>query len=253
MKLIKSKNYQEMCAKVARIFAAQITLKPESMLGLATGSTPIGMYEELVRKYNEDRVDFGKVRTVNLDEYIGLSGDNDQSYRYFMNHNLFDHVDIDKAKTFVPNGLAADPEAECVNYENIVASMGGVDIQLLGIGNNGHIGFNEPCDEFPECTHVVDLTESTIQANARFFASMDDVPKQAISMGIGTIMKAKKIILMANGKGKAPIIFDTVFGPVTPQVPASILRFHPDVMIFVDEEAYSEIAKKCPDFEPETL
>lgn len=253
MKLIKSKNYEEMCAKVARIFAAQITLKPDSVLGLATGSTPIGMYQELVRKYNEDRVDFGKVRTVNLDEYIGLSGDNDQSYRYFMNHNLFDHVDIDKSQTFVPNGLAADPEAECVNYENIVAGMGGVDIQLLGIGNNGHIGFNEPCDEFPEYTHVVDLTESTIEANARFFASMDDVPKQAISMGIGTIMKAKKIILMANGKGKAPIIYDTVFGPVTPQVPASILRFHPDVMIFVDEEAYSEIAKKCPDFEPETL
>ena len=187
MKLIKSKNYEEMCAKVARIFAAQITLKPDSVLGLATGSTPIGMYQELVRKYNEDRVDFGKVRTVNLDEYIGLSGDNDQSYRYFMNHNLFDHVDIDKSQTFVPNGLAADPEAECVNYENIVDSMGGVDIQLLGIGNNGHIGFNEPCDEFPECTHVVDLTESTIEANARFFASMDDVPKQAISMGIGTI------------------------------------------------------------------
>lgn len=253
MKLIKCKNYEEMCAKVARIFAAQITLKPDSVLGLATGSTPIGMYQELVRKFNEDRVDFGKVRTVNLDEYIGLSGDNDQSYRYFMNHNLFDHVDIDKSQTFVPNGLAADPEAECKNYEKIVAGMGGVDIQLLGIGNNGHIGFNEPCDEFPEYTHVVDLTESTIQANARFFASMDDVPKQAISMGIGTIMKAKKIILMANGKGKAPIIYDTVFGPVTPQVPASILRFHPDAMIFVDEEAYSVIAEKCPDFKPETL
>ena len=243
MKLIKSKNYEEMCAKVARIFAAQITLKPDSVLGLATGSTPIGMYQELVRKYNEDRVDFGKVRTVNLDEYIGLSGDNDQSYRYFMNHNLFDHVNIDKSQTFVPNGLAADPEAECKNYEKIVAGMGGVDIQLLGIGNNGHIGFNEPCDEFPECTHVVDLTESTIEANARFFASMDDVPKQAISMGIGTIMKAKKIVLLANGAKKAQTIYDTVYGPITPKVPASILRLHPDVTIFVDEEAGALLKK----------
>lgn len=245
VKLIKSKDYAEMCQKAARIFAAQVTLKPASVLGLATGSTPVGMYQELVKKYDEGKVDFSAVRTVNLDEYVGLSGDNDQSYRYFMNHNLFDHINIDKANTHVPSGLAADLEAECADYEAVVASMGGVDIQLLGIGNNGHIGFNEPCDCFPVTTHPVDLTESTITANARFFATMDEVPKKAITMGIGTIMKAKKIVLMANGKGKAQIIYDTIFGPVTPQVPSSVLQLHPDVLVFVDEEAYSVIAEKC--------
>lgn len=241
MKLIKSKNYDEMCAKVARIFAAQITLKPNSVLGLATGSTPVGMYKELVRKYNEERVDFSGVSTVNLDEYVGLTGDNDQSYRYFMNENLFNHINIDKTKTHVPSGISQTPEKECEDYEALIESLGGVDIQLLGIGNNGHIGFNEPASDFAEKTHLVDLTESTINANARFFESLDDVPKRAITMGIGTIMKAKKIILMANGKGKAQIIYDTICGPVTPEVPASILRFHPDVTIFVDEEAGSLI------------
>ena len=247
MKLIKSKNYEEMCAKVARIFAAQITLKPNSVLGLATGSTPIGMYQELVRKYNEDRVDFGKVRTVNLDEYIGLSGDNDQSYRYFMNHNLFNHVDIDKSQTFVPNGLAADPEAECVNYENIVAGMGGVDIQLLGIGNNGHIGFNEPSESYIKETHRVTLNQKTIDANSRFFASKDEVPRYAVTMGIGSIMKAKKVLLVANGAGKAEILYQSLFGPITPEVPASILQVHPDVTIVGDEEAMSVIREKCPE------
>ena len=242
MKLIKSKNYEEMCAKVARIFAAQITLKPDSVLGLATGSTPIGMYQELVRKYNEDRVDFGKVRTVNLDEYIGLSGDNDQSYRYFMNHNLFDHVDIDKSQTFVPNGLAADPEAECVNYENIVDSMGGVDIQLLGIGNNGHIGFNEPLTPFTSMTHIVKLTDSTREANKRFFASIDDVPTHAVTMGIHTVMQAKSIILMAFGEGKAEIIKKTVEGRPEIAVPASLLQLHEDVELYLDEAAASKLS-----------
>ena len=243
MKLIKSKNYDEMCAKVARIFAAQITLKPDSVLGLATGSTPVGMYKELIRKYNEERVDFSEVKTVNLDEYVGLTGDNDQSYRYFMNDNLFNHVNIDKANTHVPSGTS-DLDKECEAYEALIESMGGIDIQLLGIGNNGHIGFNEPCSEFPEFTHSVELTQSTIEANARFFESIDDVPTKAITMGIGTIMKAKKVILMANGKGKAQIIYDMMYGPVTPEVPASILRFHPDVTVYVDEDAYSVIAEK---------
>ena len=231
-----------MCQKVARLFAAQITLKPASVLGLATGSTPVGMYAELVTKYKEGRLDFSAVRTVNLDEYVGLTGDNDQSYRYFMNHNLFDLVNIDKANTHVPNGMAADPAAECAAYDQVVESMGGVDIQLLGIGNNGHIGFNEPCGHFPVDTHLVDLTESTITANARFFATMDEVPRQALTMGIGTIMKAKKVVLMASGKAKAQIIRDTMFGPVTPNVPASVLQLHPDALVFVDEEAYSVIA-----------
>lgn len=226
-----------MCKQASRIFAAQITLKPDSVLGLATGSTPVGMYKELIQMYNENRIDFSRVKTVNLDEYAGLSGDNDQSYRYFMNHNLFDHININKENTNVPNGTASDLEAECARYEQVVESMGGVDIQLLGIGNNGHIAFNEPCGEFPEKTHVVDLTQNTIEANARFFNSMDEVPKKALTMGIGTIMKAKKIILLANGTKKAQTIHDMVYGPITPNVPASVLRLHPDVTVFVDEEA----------------
>lgn len=237
MKVVVAKDYREICKLVSRIFAAQVTLKPDSVLGLATGSTPVGMYQELVQMYQEGRIDFSHVRTVNLDEYVGLSGDNDQSYRYFMNHNLFDHININKENTNVPNGTAADLQAECERYEQVVADMGGVDIQLLGIGNNGHIAFNEPCGEFPEKTHVVDLTQNTIEANARFFESMDDVPKKALTMGIGTIMKAKKIVLMANGPKKAQTIYDTVYGPITPEVPASVLRLHSDVTIFVDEQA----------------
>lgn len=232
-----------MCKLASRIFAAQITLKPESVLGLATGSTPVGMYNELVEMYKEGRVDFSKVRTVNLDEYAGLDGSNDQSYRYFMNHNLFDHINIDKDNTNVPNGVAEDLQAECERYEQVVADMGGVDIQLLGIGNNGHIAFNEPCEEFPEKTHIVDLTQNTIEANARFFSSMDEVPKKALTMGIGTIMKAKKIVLLANGAKKAQTIYDTVYGPITPKVPASVLRLHPDVTIFADEEAAALLNK----------
>lgn len=243
MKVIVTKDYTQMCKLASRIFAAQITLKPESVLGLATGSTPVGMYNELVEMYKEGRVDFSKVRTVNLDEYAGLDSSNDQSYRYFMNHNLFDHINIDKDNTNVPNGVAADLQAECERYEQVVADMGGVDIQLLGIGNNGHIAFNEPCEEFPEKTHIVDLTQNTIEANARFFSSMDEVPKKALTMGIGTIMKAKKIVLLANGAKKAQTIYDTVYGPITPKVPASILRLHPDVTIFADEEAAALLNK----------
>ncbi len=243
MKVIVTKDYTQMCKLASRIFAAQITLKPESVLGLATGSTPVGMYNELVEMYKEGRVDFSKVRTVNLDEYAGLDGSNDQSYRYFMNHNLFDHINIDKDNTNVPNGVAADLQAECERYEQVVADMGGVDIQLLGIGNNGHIAFNEPCEEFPEKTHIVDLTQNTIEANARFFSSMDEVPKKALTMGIGTIMKAKKIVLLANGAKKAQTIYDTVYGPITPKVPASVLRLHTDVTIFADEEAAALLNK----------
>ena len=243
MKIYKAKDYKDMSRKAANIISAQVIMKPNCVLGLATGSTPVGMYKELVEMYNEHRVDFSQVKTVNLDEYAGLSGDNDQSYRYFMNHNLFDHININKENTNVPNGTAADLEAECERYEQVVASMGGVDVQLLGIGNNGHIAFNEPCEEFPEKTHVVNLTQNTIEANARFFASMDDVPKKALTMGIGTIMKAKKIVLLANGAKKAQTIYDTVYGPITPKVPASILRLHPDVTIFVDEEAGALLKK----------
>lgn len=244
MNVVCAKDYTQMCKLASRVIAAQVTLHPNSVLGLATGSTPIGIYQELVQMVAEGRLDLSRVTTVNLDEYVGISGENDQSYRYFMNHHLFDHVNLDKNNTYVPNGLAQDLEQEAVRYEQLVDSTGGADIQLLGIGNNGHIGFNEPCDHFPQSTHVVQLTESTIQANSRFFSSIDEVPKQAISMGIGTIMKAKKILLVANGRGKAEILYRTVAGPVTPQVPASILRFHPDVTIYADEEACSVLREK---------
>ena len=245
MKLICCKDYEDMSRKAAELFFAQVKLKPDSVLGLATGSTPIGLYDCLIAWHKAGELDFSEVRTVNLDEYVGLDGTSDQSYRYFMNEHLFDHVNIDKANTNVPDGKAADMAAEGARYEALVRSLGGIDMQLLGIGNNGHIGFNEPSDAFDKCTHEVKLTESTIQANARFFASMDEVPKTAISMGIGTIMQAKKIVLVANGPKKADIIYETCFGPITPRVPASALQLHPDVTILVDEEAYATVAKKC--------
>lgn len=245
MKIIKAKDYNDMCRKAASIFLAQITLKPNCVLGLATGSTPIGVYEQLIEWYKNGDVDFSEVKTVNLDEYVGLDGTSDQSYRYFMNDKLFNHVNIDKANTNVPNGKADDRCAECCRYENLIKSLGGIDVQLLGIGNNGHIGFNEPNEFFDKTTHEVELTESTIAANTRFFASVDEVPKTAISMGVQTIMQAKKIVLIANGKGKADIIFETCYGPITPNVPASALQLHPDVTVIVDEEAYATIAQKA--------
>ncbi|MCI8406467.1 MAG: glucosamine-6-phosphate deaminase [Oscillospiraceae bacterium] len=245
MKLIHCKDYQEMSKKAAEIFAAQVILKPDCVLGLATGSTPVGTYEHLIEWYKAGILDFSQVKTVNLDEYVGLDETSDQSYRYFMNHNLFDHINIDKANTNVPNGKAPDIAAETDRYEALIKSLGGIDVQLLGIGNNGHIAFNEPHDAFDGRTHEVQLTESTIQANARFFASMDDVPKRAVSMGIGTIMQARKIVLIANGPKKADIIYETCFGPITPNVPASALQLHPDVTIIVDEDAYAAVAAKC--------
>lgn len=246
MKLILTKDYAEMCAKVARVFAAEVILKPDCVLGLATGSTPIGMYQQLIRKYREGKLDFSRVHTVNLDEYAGLTGDHPQSYRYFMEHNLFAHINLPREQTYIPDGAAPDPQAECVRYEKCLQALGRVDIQLLGIGRNGHIGFNEPGDSFPVSTHLTDLADSTIGANARFFASMDEVPKQAITMGIGTILKAEKIILMANGAAKAETLYQMMFGPVTPRLPASILQFHPDVWVYADPEAAAVVLEKVP-------
>ena len=239
MRIIVTKNYDDMSRKAANIIAAQIITKPNCVLGLATGSTPIGTYKELIAAYNNGDLDFSQVSTVNLDEYRGLDHDNDQSYYYFMMNNLFKHVNIDVAKTHVPDGTIEDADQACSDYEAIVKSYGGVDLQLLGLGHNGHIGFNEPADEFPKDTHCVDLTESTIQANARFFEKIEDVPTQAYTMGIGTIMRAKKILLVASGKDKAEIVKKAFFGPVVPQVPASILQMHQDVTIVVDEAAAS--------------
>lgn len=231
MKVIYTKSYAELSEKAAELIAAQVQGKAESVLGLATGSTPIGTYEKLIEMNKAGKVDFSKVTSINLDEYVGLTGDHDQSYRYFMNDKLFNHVNINKENTNVPNGVAADIEAECKRYDALIEEKGGIDLQLLGIGHNGHIGFNEPCDIFEKNTHRVQLGETTIQANARFFGSMDEVPKEAVTMGIQAIMMAKKVLLIANGPDKKDIIEKAVNGPVTPQVPASILQFHPDVTV----------------------
>ena len=244
MIIYAAKDYQDMSRKAANIMSAQIIMKPDAVLGLATGSTPVGMYRQLVEWYNKGDLDFSRISSVNLDEYRGLSGDNEQSYRYFMNTNLFDHVNIDKSRTFVPNGLEEDSDKACADYNEIIRSMGGVDIQLLGIGGNGHIVFNEPGDVFEKETHVVDLTESTIQANSRFFESMDEVPKQAYTMGIKNIMAARKILLVATGAAKAQALYDSLYGPITPNVPASILQLHNDVTVVADEDALSLIREK---------
>ena len=239
MRIICAKDYKEMSEMAADIIGAQVLLKPDAVLGLATGSTPIGTYEELVRRYEAGRLDFGKIKTVNLDEYRGLTRDNDQSYYYFMHTHLFDHININKNNTNVPDGMEPDALKAGQDYENIIKNYGGIDLQLLGLGNNGHIGFNEPGDEFIDKTHVVDLTESTIEANKRFFASIDDVPKQAYTMGIGSIMRAKRVLMVVNGKGKAEIVKEAFFGPITPKVPASILQLHNDFILIGDAEALS--------------
>lgn len=239
MRIYREKDYNAMSRRAAAIIAAQVVAKPDCVLGLATGSSPVGTYQNLVAWNKQGDISFKEVRSVNLDEYYGLAPTHDQSYRYFMQTNLFDHVDIDPANTNVPNGLAEDPAAEGGRYEALVASLGYADLQLLGMGRNGHIGFNEPCADFPLATHLVDLTESTIEANARFFASADDVPKQALTMGIGTIMKARKILVVVSGADKADAVAKAVQGPITPEVPASILQLHPDVTIVGDEAALS--------------
>ena len=240
MKIYKTKNYEEMSKKAAHIIASQVILNPDCVLGLATGSTPVGTYKNLIEWYNNGDLDFSQITSCNLDEYRGLSGEHDQSYRYFMNHNLFDHVNIRKECTYVPDGLEEDSDKAARDYDQIIADQGGIDLQLLGLGHNGHIGFNEPADEFPKGTHVVDLTESTIQANKRVFASEADVPRQAYTMGIGTIMSAKKILVVVSGEDKAEILNKVINGPITPQVPASILQLHPDVTIVADEAALSK-------------
>ena len=239
MRIVRAKDYDDMSRKAGNIMAAQVVAKPDCVLGLATGSTPIGAYKRLIEGYEAGDIDFSQVKTYNLDEYRGLPGDHDQSYRYFMNVNLFDHVNIDKANTHVPDGLIEDYEAACAEYDAAVAAAGGQDLQLLGIGNNGHIGFNEPGDAFVKGTHCVDLTESTIQANSRLFDSIDDVPRQAYTMGIGTIMAAKMVLVMANGEVKAQAVHDMIYGPITPSCQASILQLHPNVVVVADEAALS--------------
>lgn len=239
MNIIRAKDYQDMSRKAANIISAQIIMKPDCVLGLATGSTPVGTYRQLIEWYEKGDLDFSRVSTVNLDEYRGLTHIDPQSYYYFMQENLFDHVNIDKTATHVPDGTNPDAADACVKHEQIIKSLGGIDLQLLGLGNNGHIGFNEPGAAFEKETHLVDLAESTIRANARFFTSIDEVPKQAYTMGIRTIMQAKKILVVVSGESKADIVSRAFFGSVTPEVPASILQMHPDVTVVCDEAALS--------------
>lgn len=235
MKFFTVKAYDELSSKAADIIAAQIIVKPECVLGLATGSSPVGTYKRLIADYESGKLDFSTVTSVNLDEYVGLDGSNEQSYRYFMNTNLFDHVNIDKTRTFVPSGTAANLADEGKAYDDMIKALGGIDLQLLGIGLDGHIGFNEPDSVFTAATHEVTLDESTIKANARFFANEDEVPKTAITMGMMSIMQARKVVLIANGAAKKAIIDKAFFGPVDPQVPASILQLHPDLTVIYSE------------------
>ena len=239
MRVIRTNNPIEAGRHTAAIIASQINLKPNCVLGLATGSSPIETYEHLVEWHKQGDVDFSQVRAVNLDEYVGPPAAHDQSYAWFMRQYLFDHVNIDLGNTYIPNGLAADGVEEGKRYDGIINMLGGVDLQLLGIGPNGHIGFNEPDEFFVKGTHCVDLTETTIAANARFFESVDMVPKQAYSMGIGNIMQSRRIVMVATGKNKAQAIRDAFCGPVTPKVPASILQLHPDFTLIADEDALS--------------
>lgn len=236
MRYFETDTYYHMSRMAANIISAQVITKPDSVLGLATGSTPIGIYKQLIEWYKKGDLDFSEATSINLDEYLGLDGTNDQSYRYFMNKNFFDHINIDKARTFVPSGIATDIEAECEAYDRRIKEFGGIDIQLLGIGEDGHIGFNEPDDCFVKSTHVVTLEESTVQANSRFFNSIDEVPRQAITMGMVSIMQAEKILLVANGPKKKDIIDKAFNGPITPRIPASILQLHKDITVIYSKE-----------------
>lgn len=239
MRIIKTMGYDEMSRKAAHLLFAQVVAKPDSVLGLATGSSVLGLYASLIDRFKSGDLDFSDVRTINLDEYVGLSPDNDQSYRYYMNDNFFNHINVRKENTHLPDGLAADPAAESERYNNLIESFGGADVQLLGLGLNGHIGFNEPAEEFPLPVHCVDLTESTIQANARFFERESDVPRRALTMGIQNIMMSRRVVLCVSGAAKAGILKEVLTGPVTPKVPGSILQLHPDLVVVADEEALS--------------
>ena len=237
MKLIRARDYAHMSRQAANIISAQVILKPDSVLGLATGSSPIGAYRQLIDWFNKGDVDFSKIKTVNLDEYIGLNAENEQSYAYFMRKNFFDHINVRSENTFIPCGMNADEAQECARYDALIRSLGGIDLQLLGLGPNGHIGFNEPDDVFTKGTHRVELTEATIQANKRFFESEEEVPRAAYTMGICDIMQAQRVVMVVSGEEKAEIVKKAFFGPVTPRVPASILQLHKDFTLVADEAA----------------
>ncbi|MBR3561439.1 MAG: glucosamine-6-phosphate deaminase [Oscillospiraceae bacterium] len=240
MEIIRARDYDHMSRQAANILSAQVILHPDSVLGLATGSSPIGTYRQLIKWYEKGDIDFRRVRTVNLDEYVGLAADHPQSYAHFMRVNFFDHINIDLKNTNIPDGTNADDEEECARYNAVIRKLGGVNLQLLGIGPNGHIGFNEPGDCFVKGTHKVELTDATIHANKRFFDSVDDVPRYAYSMGILDIMQAERVVMVASGENKADAVRDAFFGPVTPRVPASILQLHKNFTLVADEAALSK-------------
>jgi glucosamine-6-phosphate deaminase len=239
MRVIKCKNYDEVSEVAARIVAAQVTMKPDCILGLPTGSTPLGMYSRLIQMNKENKLDFSKIKTFNLDEYFPISKDNNQSYHYFMFENFFNHININKENVNIPNGETDNPEGECVRYEEAIGVAGGIDLQVLGIGQNGHIGFNEPDDYLESATHITSLTQNTIEANSRFFDSMDDVPKKALTTGMGTILKSRKIIILASGKVKAEAVRSLLSGKITTQNPSTMLNLHSDVTLIADEDALS--------------
>lgn len=242
MRIYKAADYKEMSRKAANIISAQVIMTPKCVLGLATGSSPVGTYQQLIEWYNKGDLDFSDVKSVNLDEYKGLTKDNEQSYYSFMNENFFKYINIKPENTHIPDGTEPDSDKECRRYNQIIDTLGGIDLQLLGLGHNGHIGFNEPDEAFEQMTHCVDLQESTIEANKRFFATIDEVPRQAYTIGIRTIMHARKILMIVSGGDKAGILKQVLYGPVTPKVPASILQMHNDVIIVADAAALSE----CP-------
>lgn len=244
MRLIRAKDYQDASRKVANIISAQVILQPDSVLGLATGSSPVGAYQQLIKWCAKGDVDFSHTKTVNLDEYVGLAAVHEQSYSYFMHTNFFDHINICPSNTHLPNGLELDAAKECRRYDKVIDALGGVDLQLLGIGANGHIGFNEPSETFETGTHRVDLTPSTIAANSRFFENENEVPRQAYTMGMLDIMQAKRIVMIATGSNKAQAVLDAFCGPVTPKMPASILQLHPDFILVADEEALALVGDK---------
>ena len=244
MRIIVTESYEEMSTAAARIVAGQLYLKPNSVLGLATGSTPLLMYQKLVQVHEQIGLDFSEAISFNLDEYLGLEPENPQSYHYFMHENFFDKINIKPENIFIPNGKPDNLDEECKHYDKLIESKGGIDLQILGVGQNAHIGFNEPDIKFEATTHQVKLDEETIEANARFFSDREDVPRYAISMGIKTIMLAKKVMLLANGKNKAEAIYKAIYGGVRPDAPASILQLHQDVLIIVDKEAAALLPEK---------
>lgn len=241
MRIIKAKDYDQMSRKAANIISAQVIMKPNCVLGLATGGSPLGTYRQLIEWYEKGDVDFSECYSVNLDEYVGLDIQDEQSYVYFMHHNFFDSINIREDHTFIPNGKNMDAEAECAAYDARIASLGGIDLQLLGLGPNGHIGFNEPDTVFTKGTHCVELLDATIQANRRFFNDISEVPRRAYTMGICDIIQAKKVVMIVSGEAKADIVREAFLGPVTPQVPASILQLHPDFTLVADEAALSKM------------